>query len=144
MEVVVVGVLAAIVMLALTGFYINSQGTWMDASAKALTQREASMVLSSIADSVHASTSATVGAQTLVLHDNVGAEKCRYWLALGDSLIHLGAGDPTVDQGPIARSTAVKLDFAADAKLVHVTNLTLRTAQGRLVTLSGGAAFYNQ
>ncbi len=146
MEVTVVGVLAAIVMLALTGFYMNSQGTWMDASAQALTQREASLILGTIADSVHAGSSATIGAQTLVLNDASGNERCRFWLDPSDSLIHLGAsqpGQPSVDQGPIARSIALEFDVTLEPQLVHVTNLTLRSAQGRRVTLSGGAAFYN-
>jgi Tfp pilus assembly protein PilV len=143
-EVTIVGVLAAIVMLALTGFYINSQGTWMDASSQAVTQREGSLILATIADSVHASASATVVSQTLVLQDTSGTERCRFWLEPGDSLIHSGSGDPSVDHGPMVRSVAVRFDVAQDTSIVRVNALSLRTASGRIITLSGGAAFYNR
>ncbi len=144
-EVVVVGVLAAIVMLALTGFYISSQGTWIDASTQVVTQREASLVLETIADSVHASNSATVnaGTRTLILLDSGGLEKCRFWLNPSDSLIHVGRGT-LVDWGPMANSRVSRFDLAATATRVHVLALQMRSANGRVVTMSGGAAFYNR
>ena len=49
-ELVVVGVLATLVMLALTGFYFNSQRTWLEGSSQALTQREATLALEHLAD----------------------------------------------------------------------------------------------
>ena len=145
-EVVVVGVLATIVMLALTGFYISSQGTWVDSAAQALTQREATQILTSVADNVHASAGRSVdtSTKTLVLFDHLGFERCRFWLDPADSLIHVGTGDPTVDQGPMARSVAVAFDLWADANMVRVTALSLRSASGRIVTLSTGAAFLNK
>ena len=144
MEVTVVGVLAAIVMLALTGFYINSQGTWMDASAQALTQREASLLMASISDSVHASASGTVSAGTLTLWypPPLPTERCHFWLDAGDSLIHVGTPS-TPDQGPIVNSVATRFDVAADTSWTTVS-IALRSATGRVVGFSTGAAFYNR
>lgn len=53
MELTVVTVLATIVMLGLTGFYLSSQFTWMDGSSKAMTQREGTFLLETIRDSTH-------------------------------------------------------------------------------------------
>ena len=47
-ELTIVGVLACLVMLGLVGFYMSSQGVWMDASAQAITQREATSVIDEI------------------------------------------------------------------------------------------------
>jgi len=144
-EVVVVGVLAAIVMVALTGFYISSQGTWIDASSQAVTQREASLALATIADSVRASNSAIVlaGTKTLILLDSAGNEKCRFWFHPGDSLLHLGKGT-SVDWGPIGTSKVTAFDLASTATRVNVLALEMRTASGRHVRMSTLAAFYNR
>lgn len=144
-EVVVVGVLAVIVMLALTGFYINSQGTWIEASSQAVTQREASLILQTLADSVHAASGASVnaGTKTVILLDAGGSEFCRFWLNSSDSLIHIGKG-AGADFGPIATSVATRFDLSGDAQHVNVLALELRSASGRLVRMSTSAAFYNQ
>lgn len=142
-EVVVVGVLAAIVMLALTGFYINSQGTWIEASSQAVTQREVSFVLGAIADSVHGSASADASIpQRLVLNEYGGSEKCRFWLNAADSLIHLGRGG--VDLGPIAASTATRFEVTCDANMVRVPALEMRSVNRKLIQMSTSAAFYNK
>src|SRR5258706_10357166 len=53
MEVRIVVVLASLVMLALLGFYINSQATWNDASSQTITQRELTMVIERITEKAH-------------------------------------------------------------------------------------------
>lgn len=144
-EVVVVGVLAALVMLALTGFYVNSQGTWIDASSQAVTQRELSLVLQAIADSVHVASSANVNpaTHTLILLDSGGNEFCRFWLGSSDSLIHLGQG-ASIDHGPIGGSTVTRFDLEATISCVKVLGLEMKTATGRRVSMSTLAAFYNK
>jgi len=143
-EVVVVGVLASIVMLALTAFYINSQASWVEASSQAVTQREASMVLATIADSVHVSNSATIlsGSGTLILQSPGGAERCRFWVHPSDSLLHLGV--EALDRGPIAASVVTRFDLVGSPTMVQVLALEMRTASGRLVRMSSGASFYNR
>lgn len=142
-EVVIVGILAAIVMVALTGFYINSQGTWIDGSSQAVTQRDLTFVVTTISDSVHASYAADVSVpQRLILYEADGTtEKCRFWLA-SDSLIH--EGKVTVDRGPLGQSRATRFDVTSDTVMVKLRNIELRSANGRLIGISTNAAFYNR
>jgi hypothetical protein len=145
-EVVVVGVLAVIVMTALTGFYINSQGTWIDSSSLAITQREATLVLGAISDSVHAANSATVnsGSGTIILFDadSPPNEICRFWLNSADSLIH--EGKDTFDRGPLATSRVTRFEISGTATGVNIHVLEMRSASGRRVQLSSAASFYNR
>jgi hypothetical protein len=52
-ELTIVVVLASVVMLGFTGFYLSSQFTWIDGSAKVMSQREGTFLLETIRDSVH-------------------------------------------------------------------------------------------
>lgn len=148
-EVVVVGVLATIVMLAITGFYINSQGTWIEASSQAVTQREATVVLQAISEKAHQAYGADVtGARTILFFvpgpAPGGMELCRFWVA-DDSLMHWG--DPGApDRGPLATSKVTRFDLAGspDSTMVKVLALEMRSANGRLVRLSTNAAFLNR
>jgi type II secretory pathway pseudopilin PulG len=144
-EVTVVGVLAAIVMLALTGFYVNSQGTWIDSSAQAVTQREASFVLETLTDSIHTASSATVssGPPMLVLYNAGGIERSRFWLG-ADDRIHVGGGNPSVDQGPLETSRATLFVVGKNDSMVYVTALQLHTASTDSVTMSTAAAMLNR
>ena len=148
-EVAVVGVLATVVMLALTGFYINSQGTWIDASAQAVTQRELTFVLQTIADSVHAANSADTSTPgSLLLYDysptSPPPEKCWFRWDATDSLIHGGVGE--ADRGPIGSSKVTSFQVTQDAsrRMVRVIGLQMRSANGRVLTLSTDAAFFNR
>lgn len=148
-EVVVVGVLAAIVMLGMTGFYINSQGTWIEASSQAVTQREATIVLETIADQAHASYSADLTTPNcLVLYATGppagGRELCRFWVG-ADSLMH--QGDPTVpDRGPMSTSKVTRFDLGGsdDSSMVKILALEMRSANGRIIRLSSNVAFLNR
>ena len=53
-EVAVVMIIGTMIMAALVGFYLASQGLWLDASTQAITQREATLVASAIRDKVRA------------------------------------------------------------------------------------------
>jgi hypothetical protein len=145
-EVTVVGVLAAIVMLAMTGFYINSQGTWIDSSAQAVTQREASLVLEVLTDSIHTATSATVsaGPPLLVLYNVDGIERSRFWLEPSDQRIHMGGGNPSVDQGPLETSHVTQFVVGKNDSMVCITALQLHTASTDSVTFSTAAALLNR
>jgi type II secretory pathway pseudopilin PulG len=144
-EVVIVGVLASIVMLALTGFYINSQGTWIEASSQALTQREVSFALETIADSVHTAASADPGtpeSQSLILFDHDGNETCTFSVDPNDGLLHQSKGG--VDRGALATSAVTRFEVTSDPTMVRILALEMRSAQGRLIGMSTGAVFYNK
>jgi len=145
-EVTVVGVLAAIVMMALTGFYVNSQGNWIDSSAQAVTQREATFVLETISDSVHVASSATVnsGTQTLILFNVSGVERSRFWLEPSDQRIHVGSGNPSVDQGPLATSRVTQFELTANDSMVFVAPLEMQTASNHAVPMAISATMYNR
>src|SRR5438309_3642608 len=52
-ELVIVGLLATMVMMALTAFYINSQRVWVDGSTQALAQRDGSLLVEALRGRVH-------------------------------------------------------------------------------------------
>lgn len=148
-EVVLVSVLASIVMLALTGFYINSQGTWVDASSQALTQREVSFALETIADSVQTAATAVAPVvvpnqfQSLILYDygSLTIDKCTFFVG-PDSLLHESRGG--VDRGPLATSVVTRFQITTDPTMVRVTALDMRSASGRIINMSTGSAFFNK
>lgn len=150
-ELVIVGILASLVMLGLVGFYMNSQGTWMDASAQAITQREATTLIESITTKVHEADSAGVVAQNTQLElygpaDEITAVRpllhVFWWDRSGDSLVHGGPSVP-LDEGPSASSVCEQFLCASNDSLVDV-NVVLRSAQGSKVELSTRAAFLNR
>jgi hypothetical protein len=148
-EIAAVGLIATIVMLALTGFYINSQGAWIEASAQAISQREATPILQVMADSVHAATSAEASLTppiALILRGPGSQERSRFWLEPSDSRIHSGRGEPSVDQGPLATSTATQFVFSTNASLglVRISKLELRSSNGRTIQMSGSAALFSR
>ena len=150
-EVAIVGVLAAIVMLALTGFYINSQGNWIDSSAQAVTQRDATFILETLADSVHVASSAGVDLanHTLILFDVNSAERSRFWLESSDQLIHVGwtppgVGSPFVDQGPLTTSHVNQFVLSKDDSMVYVSRLELQASGNQVVTMSMAATMFNR
>src|SRR5262249_34679905 len=54
-ELAVVMILGTMIMAGLVGFYLSSQGLWLDASTQAITQREASLVATAVRDSLRKS-----------------------------------------------------------------------------------------
>lgn len=143
-EVAIVGVLAAIVMLAMTGFYINSQSTWIEASSQAVTQREATTVLEAIGGRAHEAYGADLSTPQRLVFFDLDGECSRFWVG-PDSLMH--QGDRLVaDRGPMAASVVTRfvLSGSNDSTMVKVLSLEMRSANGHLVRLSTNAAFYNR
>ncbi len=150
-EVTVVMVLATLVMTGLVAFYLNSQATWMDGSAQAMTQREATLVLESIRHRAHGSAVVTV-AQT------PDADHCQlnltpfgappestysYWWA-ADSSLHEGYRNVGEDRGAMTVSPVIRFRVGAvDAQMVFVRQLLLRTSQGELVSMGTSARLMN-
>ncbi len=146
MEVTVVMVLASIVMLALLGFYINSQAIWTDASSQAITQREMTAVVARLTEQAHAAASAQLsspgGMQAVTFYDQKGA--MLYGLSWGeDSLIHV-VNDPWIPGSPaIGRSPVTKFQLVVSESLVTLVALEMRTPTGRLTSLHTSVRMLN-
>jgi prepilin-type N-terminal cleavage/methylation domain-containing protein len=148
-EVTIVMALASIVMLGLVGFYMNSQATWMDASAQAITQREATALLETIAERVHQSARATVtdlsadGQWTqLDLFDSGGTTASYTYRCEADSLVYEWSS-AAGDWGAAATSKAEQFQCVSGDSLVQVT-LQLRSAEGQHIQLSTALALINR
>lgn len=147
-EVTIVAVLASIVMLGLVGFYMSSQGTWMDASSQAITQREATTLIESIESKVHIASRAQADttAHQLELYDLGGALiHVFWWKAAGggaDSLVHEGQTIAN-DRGPAVTSICERFNCVADSFIVSV-DLILRSAQGDRIRITTRAAMQNR
>lgn len=152
MEVTVVLVLASLVMLALLGFYINSQATWTDASSQAIAQRELTSVVERLRDQTHLAAHAEIvnnpdaQHQQITLFDVSGAAFYSMDWDPADSLLHetLIREYPALHP-PIAASRAVtfRLSRTLRDSLVTLDELTLRTATGTPVTISSTMALLN-
>jgi len=147
-EVAVVMVIGTMIMAGLVGFYLASQGLWLDASTQAITQREASLVATAIRDSVRVSNRADAFStpdalhQELALYRNASDATPTYyfWWDPGDSLIHAG---PTIGgSGPIVMSHADRFQVIKTGVAVRV-DLRLRTATGSTVDMGTLAVFMN-
>ena len=147
-EVAVVMIIGTMIMAGLVGFYLASQGLWLDASTQAITQREASLVASAIRDSVrvanHAVASSVPDAlhQQLALYRNVGDLEPSYyfWWDPSDSLIH--AGTTIGGSGPMVTSHADRFQFTSGSQAVRM-DLRLRSATGTMVDMGTLAVFMN-
>ena len=151
-EVTVVTALASLVMLGIVSFYVNSQGTWMDASSQAITQREGTALVEAIRARVHAAAKAEIsdGGGQLELFDygSTNPSYVYWWNASGecqpscDSLVHEGS-DRVHDRGPSVTSTVDRFDCSRSDSLVELT-LVLRSAQGQQVQVATRIAMLNR
>ena len=149
-ELTIVIVLAGLVTVGLVTFYFNSQATWVDGSTQVLTQRDATALLQAMTDSTRKAVKVVIFDspdtlhQGLILLDGSDSEWARFWWHPGDSLIHRGAGSPTVDQGPFVTSIAERFQLDADDAMVYVKLLQLRSANGQSVQLSSSMVIQNR
>jgi Tfp pilus assembly protein FimT len=155
-ELTIVGVLACLVMLGIVGFYINSQAVWMDSSAQAITQREATSVIEEISSRVHGAASVDVDCSgdinhcVLQLYDSGSNPTWAFWWDNADSLLHEGI-DPTPanDRGAMESSVAEYFQVTESAgsapgsRIVDIGLLQLRSAQGSRIQMSTRAALQN-
>jgi hypothetical protein len=143
MEVTIVMVLASLVMLALLGFYINSQATWTDASSQALAQRELTAVVERLSGRVHEAASAVVVGQQLSLFDLGGGALYSLTWNPADSLLYdhdpsRPGPDVAITSFPVTRFQVVPSD-----SLVTLVALELRTAAGKFVSTTSTMALIN-
>ena len=150
-EVTVVMIIGTMIMAGLVGFYLASQGLWLDASTQAITQREASLVASTIRDKVRASGYAESFwvpdslHQQLVLYAKKGdpPSYC-FWWDPSDSLIHAGPSIGAASSGPMVSSLAERFQVSASTLKPAVrVDLRLRSATGSTVEVGTLAVFMN-
>lgn len=147
-EVTVVMVLASLVMVGLVGFYVTSQNQWLTASSQVVTQREGTMVLELMADSIRASATCVVEVtdslrNRITLHNRDGiATNAFYWNS-GDSLLHWERPAGT-ERGPITTARVSRFQAFENDTMVTISALHLIDPDGDLIQLTGGAAMYNR
>lgn len=149
-ELMIVGVIGVLVLLAMGGFYLQSQTTWLDASSQSITQREATMVAEVIGDSVRSSNRAIVAFTPDNAHCQLALYKLGsvtpsyyFWWNPVDSLIHSGTNTSAGDRGPMLQSKVERFSVSSDVKLVSV-DLLARAATGQRIGLSVSAVMRNR
>ena len=148
-EVSIVMALATMVVMGLLAFYLNSQNTWTDGSSQAMAQRDGTLLVGAITDSVRFAHSAEVQDspdslhQTLILRRPDGDEFWRFWWNAGDSLVHQGPGVGQ-DRGPVVASRVVRFELDTLSRLVEIRLVELRAGDGQVVRTSSAAALYNR
>ena len=149
-EVMIVAAIGLLVLMGLGGFYLNSQATWLDASSQSITQREATLLTETIADSVRWSRAAVASNNpdadhallTLYPHASLATPSWCFWWDPSDSLVHHGP-DQGNDRGAILSAKVERFRVIADANLVQVA-IRLRSATGRTVELSTSTMMRNR
>ena len=147
-ELTVTMVLAVIVMTGLVVFYLNSQAVWMDGSAQAITQREATLVVNEIANRARGASLANfyVGPPA-ILTLKMGNQSSKQYEFKWDSDLLLyetytDASGNVFPRGPVLQSRVSAFRVGIIGGMVYDT-LTVQTPQGSLVTLASSAAMIN-
>ncbi len=157
-EVSVVMVLATLVVTGLIGFYISSQTLWMQGSAQALAQRDATLLVEALSDTVRQYAHAVVFDSPDGLHQGVAlyaqgdvTERCRFWWSERDARIHyaqgMGSSGPATrvdDFGPVVPSLVARFQLAATGTAVEIRLLSIRSAEGDVIQMTGAAALNNR
>lgn len=151
-EVAVTMIIGTMIMAGLVGFYISSQGLWLDASTQVISQREATLVLEAIRDSIRSSGKADALDSPDATHQLLALYKNRtdpapsyyfYWNR-ADSLIYAGTSVGGVSAGPMVYSRAERLQFVANNTNGGVQlNLRLRSSNGQTVEYTSFAGMRN-
>jgi prepilin-type N-terminal cleavage/methylation domain-containing protein len=151
-EVVVVMVIGTLIMAGIVGFYLSSQGVWLDSSTQVITQREASLIASAIRDSVRKSGKAIVSQVPDSLHcqlalyadESKATPSYYFWWNPGDSLIYSGTSIGGAGSGPMGVSRAEKFQFVASEEKKNVRmDMRLRTGSGEAVEMSAFVVIKN-
>lgn len=152
-ELTVAMVLAALVMTSLVGFYLSAQGTWLDASTLAITQREATNVLDAIHENASRAKAANVAEVPDSLHMQLqllytpalgGPDSTYYyWWSATDSTLHEGANPDSADRGAMVRARTEAFVVASWSDRLEVVRLQLRGATGERVLVGTTVALRN-
>lgn len=150
-ELAVVAAIAAVVLLGLMGFYFNSQATWIEGSTRAVAQRDATLLIEDIRGSVHEARSIIVEAGPDAFHDTVnllnasGVVYKTYWWNSASKQVHEGA--VINEGGPVVETRVEQFKFlydVADSTVLHLTNLTVRTANNDTLSFISSFALHNR
>jgi hypothetical protein len=144
-ELTVVTVLATIVMLGLTGFYLSSQFNWMDGSAKAMAQREGTFLIETIRDSTHSAYwyDADPVAYQLSLYKR-GEFNAFYVFRWDPSTEDMLAGPPGFEE-PMLQSRVRRFDLAfVDSSIVELNALEMVSATNQSITFRSRFALLNR
>jgi type II secretory pathway pseudopilin PulG len=155
MEVTVVVVLAAVITLGLTGFYLSSQATWISASTQAMAQRDATTLLEAITRQAREAGDAVVlpatpgdstNSELILYTKGFGTEIGRFSWDPNDSMVHQGIGNPSVPLGAVVPSIAERFKVSLDdsLSLIHLERIQLRGANQQVVTMRSSVKMYNQ
>ena len=145
-EMMVVIVIAGLVILGMTTFYFNAQSVWLDGSSQAITQREATLVVDTIRDSMYRAVDVQVPqSDRLFMYsaDDPLNSFFAVWLEPSDSLLHYGR-DMTDDRGPLVQSRVARFEVADLDSLVELTILQLNTGTDQQVQVSSRFDMPNQ
>lgn len=152
-EVAVVMILGTMIMAGLVGFYLSSQGVWLDASTQAITQREATLVTAAMRDSIRKSGYATAIPSPDPLHEQLAlfhkktdaVPYYNFWWNSGDSLLYSGTSIGGTGSGPmiVSRAELFQLTVNNAAGGVRV-DLRLRSASGDVVEAGAFAVMQNR
>jgi prepilin-type N-terminal cleavage/methylation domain-containing protein len=148
-EVMAVMVIAAVISFGLVGFYLNSQATWVDASSQAMAQRDATLIVETIANRCRPWARAEVQVASglndrLIVRDDTNAEQERFYWDPADSLVHHSVNGAAT--GPEVVDTRVErfsVRIDPSGKLVFIDTLRVMSANGHTVQLSTGFALQN-
>ena len=148
-EVAIVGALATMVVMGMISFYISSQSTWMDGSTQALAQRDATLLIQTVSDSVRVAAHAVPfdspdpDHQGVNLSDAAQIQRWCFWWDESDSLIHQG---PTVDddRGPVIASRVTRIQLDTLTSVLVIRLVELRAGHGQLVRMTSAAALRNR
>ena len=149
-EVTIVAAIGTIVLLGMGGFYLNSQATWLDASAQSITQREITMVTQAIVDSVRTSGEVVGSNNPDVEHGMLTLRKTTggtafyyYWWDATDSLVHGGTSPGAPDDHAMMQSVVERFAVSTVGTMVRV-DLRARSTAGQRVQFGGSARWRNQ
>lgn len=145
-EITIVFVLAAVLMTGLVAFYLNSQAVWLDGSSQAITQREATLVLDAIRARARGAAKVQVGGANdqLDLLNRFQPPESTYSFWLADSALHEGYKLLGQDLSPMTQSKVTAFVVAAqDSELAMVRDLSLMSAQGRVVRVRTSVRLVN-
>lgn len=144
-ELTIAMVLAAIVVVGIVGFYMNSQALWFDASTQSITQREGTVVLEAISRQARNARAFTItypGGDTtqsmlqMTVPDAVGSGTHEYYFWWEDSLIHEGTHPVNDDRGALLQSRVERFVVTASGSMVNVQNLQILSPQGQRMSFS--------
>lgn len=151
-EVTIVAAIGLLVLLGLGGFYLNSQATWLDASSKTITQREATLIAEAIADRARTSSRARInlvpdaehGQLELYAPGNNLSPAWMFWFDPTDSLIHQGTNPANDDRGAMNSSKVMRFRVASSDSALAELTLRLRAATGQQVEISTSIMLRNK